>query len=184
MPLRIVGGSLRGRRVETVEGSAVRPTSERAREALFNILCQGAIERPEFSGCRFLDLFAGTGVVAIEALSRGAGHAVCVDLDIAPARRNVSALGLTARASLLQADATRLGPPPGGPIDFAFLDPPYHAGLGPAALDSLRGAGWIAPGGLVVLETEAGDGATAPEGWRLMDRRRYGRAAFSFLAAG
>lgn len=177
--MRIVGGEHRGRRLSAPPGRLVRPTADRAREALADILLHG---EPPLVGARFLDLFAGTGAVALEALSRGAREALLVDDDprvIEVARANVHSLGLDRRARLLRADATRL-PPARTAFDIAFLDPPYDSGLAAPALRCLE-RGWLAQGALVVVELARGERLEPPEGWAQVQERRYGRARFVFL---
>lgn len=178
--MRIIGGRLRGRRL-AAPGAAgggkahLRPTSDRVREALFNLLKHGGYGTLE--GRRVLDLFAGTGALGLEALSRGAVRAVFVE-DFAAARalirENVEALGLTGVTKIWRRDATRLGPCRGEPFDLVFLDPPYRSGLAGPALEAARVGGWIAPGAVVVLELAADEAAPGPDWLTLADRRRYG----------
>ena len=180
MSLRIIAGRHRGRRIVTPEGLATRPTSERAREALFGILERGA---PPLRGSRFLDLFAGSGAAAFEAVSRGAAQALCVDqatAAITAIRTNIEALGEGECVSSMRADACRLGPAP-MPFDIVFLDPPYGSGLLTPALASLADEGWLAPGALIVAEVAARDRLDAPFGYRLEDERAYGAARLLFL---
>src|SRR6266568_526527 len=154
--LRIVGGSHRGRRLMAPPGELVRPTSDRARESLFNILSHGnfaALGLP-FADCPVLDAFAGTGAFGLEALSRGASAAAFIESErdaLAALRRNVGALGEEDRAHIVAGDATR---PPRAVFAcaVAFLDPPYHSGLAAPALSALAAAGWLAPDALVVIE--------------------------------
>jgi 16S rRNA (guanine966-N2)-methyltransferase len=181
--LRVVAGRHRGRRLAVPAGTDVRPTSDRAREALFNILERG---EPPVRGARFLDLFAGTGAVALEALSRGAAHALLVENAppaLAALRANPAAARETGRAAVLAADAARLGrPPPGAPFDLAFLDPPYGRGLLPPALRRLVEGGWLAPGARVVCELGAGEALEGvPAALEPEDERRYGAARLAFL---
>lgn len=180
MSLRIVAGRHRGRRLHAPPGSAVRPTADRAREALFGVLERGA---PALRGCSFLDLFAGTGAVGLEALSRGAEEAWLVE-NAAPAAaavaRNVRALGEEARARLLRADALRLGPAPHG-FDLVFLDPPYGTGLVAPALARLLAGGWLAPGARLVAEIGAREPLPEPLGLAVEDDRRHGAARLVFL---
>src|SRR5690348_17374436 len=161
--MRVVGGRLRGRPLASPKSSAIRPTADRLRESLFNILVH-AYGDP-ITGARVLDLFAGTGALGIEALSRGAAFALLVD-DGAEARalirENVAALGLGGVTRIFRRDATKLGPAhPLEPFSLAFLDPPYGQGLAAPALISAREGGWLAPGALIVVE-EAGKSAFAP----------------------
>lgn len=186
--MRVVGGTLRGRTIEGPDDEALRPTSDRARQALFNILEHGRFStdgRSLLPGARVLDAFCGTGAFAIEALSRGATHATLLDSAspaITLARRNLSALGLTARARVMQVDATRPSAAP-ETHTIAFLDPPYRSGLAEPALAALAAAGWLAPQALSIVETEAREPLAAPVGFALLDERRYGRARLTFLAA-
>lgn len=183
--MRIVGGSLRGRRLTAPEGAGLRPTSDRAREALFNILLHGALGQPTLAGSLFLDLFAGTGAVACEALSRGASNAVLVENDraaAAAAQQNLASLGLSARASIQRTDATRLGPA-SQRAQFAFLDPPYRSGLAGPALTALAAGGWLDRDALTVVEVAAAEPFDPPAGFDLVDERRYGAARLLFLTA-
>jgi 16S rRNA (guanine966-N2)-methyltransferase len=178
--MRVIAGRWRGRRLATPRGRELRPTSDRAREALFSMLEHG---EPRLAGARFLDLFAGTGAIGIEALSRGAAEVVLVERDPAAARlirANLRALGEPAGARLLLADATRLGPAP-HPFDLAVLDPPYRSPLARPALESLLAGGWLAPGARVVVELAACDALDPPAGLVPEQERRYGAAAFTFL---
>ncbi len=181
--MRVVGGRLRGRRLAAPGaaggGSAhLRPTSDRVREALFNLLAHGDYGNPPPpEGRRVLDLFAGTGALGLESLSRGAVRAVFVE-DFAAARalirENVEALGVGGQTKIWRRDATRLGPCRGEPYDLVFLDPPYRSGLGARALESAHAGGWLAPGAVVALELAADEPPPEP-GWLTpMDRRRYG----------
>src|SRR5947209_17475221 len=152
--MRIVGGRLRGRAVSTPKSQLIRPTADRLRESLFNILIH-AYGDP-ISGARVLDLFAGTGALGLEALSRGAALALFID-DRAEARalirENIAALGLGGVTRIFRRDATRLGPAhPVEPFSVAFLDPPYGQALAEAALVSARAGDWLTPGALIVIE--------------------------------
>lgn len=185
--MRIVGGRHRGRRLLTPAGRALRPTADRVREALFNILAHGD-ERwggaPAFTGAEVVDLFAGTGALGLEALSRGAAHATFVDNDRAALhliRLNAARLGESERATILASDATRLEPAPRPPARLAFLDPPYRRGLAAAALTALWQGGWLARGAVVVVELAPAEPFTAPEGFRLIDERRYGTTRLVFV---
>ena len=162
---------------------AVRPTSDRLRESLFNILAHGYGELLE--GGRVIDLFAGTGALGLEALSRGARFALFVD-DGAEARAllraNVDALGVGGRTKVFRRDATKLGAAPAGePFTIAFLDPPYGHDLAPRALISLRDGGWLAPGALVIVEETANAQVEPPSGYEVLDRRAYGDTQVLFL---
>jgi 16S rRNA (guanine966-N2)-methyltransferase len=182
--LRVVGGKFGGRILAAPPGRALRPTSERVREAVFNILEHGA---PTFGieGSRVLDLFAGTGALGLEALSRGARFCLFVD-DGADARglirRNADALGLIGQCKIWRRDAVRLGRcAPQPPYDLIFADPPYGKGLGARALLSLSQGGWMAPGAVVVLEESDRAEVTIPEGLRRIDERSYGDTKIMFL---
>ncbi len=179
-PPRIIAGQHRGRRLEVPAGLAVRPTAERLREALFSILQH---QRPALAGANFLDLFAGSGAVGLEALSRGAGRLTAIEADrtaAAALRRNLEKLGETGRCRLLVADATRL-PRASEPADLVYLDPPYRSGLSAPALASLEAQGWLTPGSLVVVELAAKDSFTPPAGFSIEDERRYGAGRIVLL---
>ena len=188
--MRIVAGAYRGRALVTPEGQGTRPTSDRAREALFNVLEHA----PWSSGVRDLrvmDLFAGSGALGLEALSRGAAFCLFVETDAAARgaiRDNIEALGakgeLFGRTRVHRRDATDLGQRPGadGPaFDLAFLDPPYAKGLGEKALAQLVGGGWLAEGALVVFERGADEAELDAPGFERLDDRRYGAARVFFL---
>ena len=180
--MRITGGRHRGRRLAAPRGSDLRPTSDRVRESLFNILAHGR-HGGDLAGAAVLDAFAGTGALGLEALSRGAAHATFMDIDraaLAGIERTLAVLDEDERASVLRADATR-PPTPGASVAIAFLDPPYLSGLAHAAMVALAAAGWFAPGALVVVETEAGEDLTLPPGMELVDDRRYGGTRIMFL---
>lgn len=182
--MRIVGGSLRGRRIAVPPGRPVRPTSDRAREAVFNILAHGM--GVGLDGARVLDLFAGTGAYGLEALSRGAASVVLID-NAAPSleaiRRNVEGLEVADRARVVRADAARLtnGADIPGPFDLVFLDPPYDEGLEAAALATLASADLLDEHAVCVVETRSKREFEAPVGYATQDQRTYGQARISFL---
>jgi 16S rRNA (guanine966-N2)-methyltransferase len=181
--MRVVGGRLRGRAIAAPKSKTIRPTADRLRESLFNILTH-AFDDP-VTGARVLDLFAGTGALGIEALSRGAGFALFVD-DGAEARallrENVAALGLGGTSKIFRRDATKLGEAhPVAPFSLAFLDPPYGQGLAAAALASARAGGWLMPEALIVVEEATKAEFVSPEGFREIDRRRYEDTELIFL---
>jgi 16S rRNA (guanine966-N2)-methyltransferase len=183
--MRIVGGRHRGRRLSAPPGAAVRPTSDRAREALFDILSHGrlAADGLPFADAAVLDAFAGTGALGLEALSRGAGEAVFIERDreaLIALRRNVETLGETARARIIGGDATR---PPRGIVAcaVAFLDPPYASRLAVPALAALAEAGWLTSDALAVIETARREAVAPPPGFTLFDERAYGAARLIFL---
>lgn len=183
--MRIVAGRFRGARLAAPKGDATRPTSDKVREGLFNILEHGVGFGIE--GARVLDLFAGSGALGLEALSRGAKYALFID-DSAAARgvirRNIETLQLTGVARIWRRSATELGPAGNvAPFDLVFLDPPYGRGLGERALDSARAGGWIASGGVAVLEEETRAEIAMPEGFEEIDRRAYGDTQIVILRA-
>jgi 16S rRNA (guanine966-N2)-methyltransferase len=181
--MRIVGGRLRGRALVAPKSQAIRPTADRLREALFNILVH-AYGDP-VSGARVLDLFAGTGALGLEALSRGAAFALFVD-DGAEARallrENVAALGLGGVSRIFRRNAVKLGAAhPLAPFSLAFLDPPYARSLAEQALASARAGGWLIPGALAVVEEAASAAFAAPEGFEELERRHYDDTALIVL---
>ena len=184
--MRIVGGRLRGRLLQAPASRAIRPTSERLRESIFDILAHrhaGAVE-----GARVVDLFAGSGALGIEAMSRGAKFTLFVDNGAearALLRANVEALALGGVTRIWRADATQLGKAPAGPpFTVAFLDPPYGKGLAGPALTGMVDGGWLAPGALVVVEESAEAEIGVPAALRVVGERVYGEAKVVFLAYG
>ena len=184
--MRIVGGKFKGHALAAPAGSATRPTSDRVREAMFNILAH-SIADFAVDDARVLDLFAGTGALGLEALSRGARFCHFVDEATAARgviRRNADALGVIGQAKIWRRDAAALGPcAPLPPFDLVFCDPPYNRGLGEKALASLAGGGWLARGAVVVLEEAAKVAVATPEGLNLMDTREYGDTVVRFYRA-
>jgi len=188
--MRIVSGSFRGKTLAAPKGDATRPTSDRARQAVFNIL-EHAAWSPGLSGVRVIDLFAGSGALGFEALSRGAAFCLFVETDEAARgaiRENVEALssngGLFGRTRVHRRDATDLGVRPGadGPaFGLAFLDPPYARGLGEIALEKLAVGGWLAPGAIVVFERGASEPDVSIAGYEALDVRDYGAARVCFF---
>jgi len=181
--MRIVGGRLRGRLLAAPASQAIRPTADRLRESLFNILVH-AYGDP-ITDARVLDLFAGTGALGLEALSRGAAFALFIDEGAearALLRENVATLGLGGTTRIFRRDATKLGAAhPIEPFSVAFLDPPYGRGLAEQALASARAGGWLAPGALVVVEEAAKPSFTTPEGFDEIERRNYDDSALIVL---
>lgn len=183
--MRIVGGEFRGRPLATPRDSSIRPTTDRTREAVFNVLAHRFPERLE--GVRVLDLFAGTGALGIEALSRGAGHCLFVEESAEGRgliRTNVEALGLQGRTKIFRRDATTLGNagtiPPFG---LVFADPPYGKGFGERALQAARQGGWLLPGALCVVEETASVGFDPGPGFDVLDERNYGETVIRFIEA-
>jgi 16S rRNA (guanine966-N2)-methyltransferase len=184
--MRIVGGRLRGRELAAPKSTAIRPTADRLREALFNILAH-AYGDP-VSGARVLDLFAGTGALGIEALSRGAAFALFIDEGAearALIRENVATLGLGGSARIFRRDATKLGPAqPLEPFSLIFLDPPYGKGLAEQALTAARDGGWLTPDALIVVEESTKAAFAAPPGFTPIERRPYDETEFIILRLG
>ena len=182
--MRIIGGEHRGLGIRAPKGMDTRPTTDRVREAMFNVLAHAKFA-PPLHGGRVLDLFAGSGALGLEALSRGAGFALFVDTDAkarAAIRDNLMRAGLQGRAKIWRREATKMGRcAPMPPFDLAFLDPPYGKGLGERALASLHEGGWLKPGALVVVEESARQAFEPPQSYRPVDRRTYGDTAVHFL---
>lgn len=183
--MRVVGGTLRSRAIAAPKSNAIRPTADRLREALFNILIH-SYDDP-VTGARVLDLFAGTGALGIEAISRGAAYALFVDDGVearALLRNNAETLGLGGVTRIFRRDATKLGPAhPLEPFSLVFLDPPYGQGLAQKALQSAREGGWLSADALVVVEEAASAAFAAPDGFEELERRAYDETEFVFLRA-
>lgn len=180
--MRIIAGEFRGRTLASVgkgdAGAHLRPTTDRVRESLFNVLTH----QFDFDGARVLDLFAGTGALGLEALSRGAFHVCFVDdgrVSQGLLRKNIDLTRSADRAALIRRDATRLGENPGTPHDLIFLDPPYGKSLGQKALRAAEAGGWIAPNALIVWEENTP--MDAPAGFTISDTRRYGDTHISLM---
>ncbi len=180
--MRIVGGRFRGRALKGPASRAIRPTSDRLRESIFNILAHGYDDAVE--NARVIDLFGGTGALGLEAISRGARFALFVDEGSearALLRENVEALGLGGVTRIFRRDATKLGDAPAGEkFDLAFLDPPYGKGLAPRALHALADGGWLSEGALCVIEEAAEEELALPAGLERLDRRAYGETQIVF----
>ncbi len=184
--MRIVAGRFRGARLAAPKDRATRPTGERVREALFDILEHG-IAGFDMAGIRVLDLFAGTGALGLEALSRGARFCLFIDRSAEARgllRRNIEALQLTGASKVWRRDATGLGQAGTlAPFDLVLLDPPYGQGLGERALEAARDGGWIAKRGIAVLEERAEAEIAVPHSFEELDRRSYGDTQLLFLRA-
>jgi len=182
--MRIVSGTHRGRALVAPKGHSTRPTADRTRQAVFNML-EHAPWSPGLRERRVLDLFAGSGALGLEALSRGARSCVSVDLDEdarATIGRNALALGLADRVTVRRADATRLGPRPDpAPFDLVFLDAPYGMGMTAPALAGLARHGWLAPEAIIVVERGAGEASLTAPGYAILDSRDWGAARVHFL---
>ena len=186
--MRVTAGTLGGRNLIAPDDARVRPTSDKVRQAMFNILAHNDFGAGfSFHGARVADMFAGTGALGIEALSRGAAFCLFVD-DHAESRglirQNVEALGLTGITKIWRRDATDLGPintGSGGPFDLVFLDPPYRKDLVARCLRSLLDGGWLAPGAILVAETAEDELIPDTPGFRQLDERIYGATRVLFL---
>lgn len=184
--MRIVAGSLKGRAISTPQGAGTRPTSDRARQAIFNVLEHAAWSEP-IGGMRVLDLFAGSGALGFEALSRGAVFCLFVETDDAARgciRENADAFGLMGVTRVHRRSAIDLGPRPGSAgeaFDIAFLDPPYRKGLGELSLERLVAGNWLKPDALVILERGSDEPPIETPGYHLVDTRHYGAAQVMFL---
>jgi len=181
--VRIVAGRFKGTALAAPKSQCTRPTSDRLREAIFNILAHGL--EMDLEGVRVLDLFAGTGALGFEAISRGAGHCTFIE-EGAEARgvirRNMEAMGLNGAAKIFRRDATRLGDTGTiAPFDLVFADPPYDRGLGEKALSSASSGGWLKPEAVCVLEERATANVDVPAGFELIDRRQAGDSQVMFL---
>jgi 16S rRNA (guanine966-N2)-methyltransferase len=187
--MRIVGGKHKGRRLVSPGDRAIRPTSDRAREAVFNLLTQGRLAAETgltLSGADVLDAFCGSGALGLEALSRGAGTATFLDADVGAldlARDNAEAMGEAKNARFLRGDATRPPRPPHA-HGLAFLDPPYGKDLARAALIALASGGWLEEGAVVVIEQGSEEELAVPFGFEPVDERQYGAAKIVVLQYG
>ncbi|TAM98317.1 MAG: 16S rRNA (guanine(966)-N(2))-methyltransferase RsmD [Rhizobiaceae bacterium] len=181
--MRIVGGEFRGRTLVTPHSQSIRPTSDRTREAVFNVIAHAFPDRME--GARVLDLFSGTGALGIEALSRGGAFCLFIEESAegrALIRENIEALGLQGCTKLFRRDATRLGMVGTmQPFSLLFADPPYGKGLGERALQSALDGEWLTGDALCIVEETADAGFAAGAGFDLIDERRYGDTAIRFL---
>lgn len=180
--MRIVGGRLKGRALKGPSSSLTRPTSDRLRESLFNMLAHAYGDPCD--GARVLDLFAGTGALGIESVSRGARFALFVE-EAAEARGlirdNVEALGLTGVTKVFRRDAIRLGEMgPGEPYGLVFCDPPYGKGLAEQAIAAAVDGGWLTPDALLIIEERTGLFVT-PDGFREIERRAYDESELTFI---
>ena len=174
--MRVVGGTLRGRQLIAPETQAIRPTTDRVRESLFNVLMH--LGDAPIVGARVLDLFAGTGALGIEAISRGARYCLFVDDGVESRgilRTNIEALGLNGISKVYRRDATSMGPAaPHDPFDVVFADPPYRKNLGEKALQSAADNGWLVPNALIIMEEAADAHVNLRHDFAMLDSRNYG----------
>ncbi|MCB2098728.1 MAG: 16S rRNA (guanine(966)-N(2))-methyltransferase RsmD [Parvularculaceae bacterium] len=183
--MRIIGGKFSGRPLAAPKGRETRPTADRARESLFNILAHK--DNFSFEGARVIDLFAGSGALGFEAVSRGAAFCLFIETDAearGAIRANIEAFQLFGNTRLHRRSATTLGPKPAGVGDqftLAFLDPPYGRELVPPALHTLKQGGWLANGAVIVVEQAKEEDPVSLAGYSEDDRRIYGAAQISFL---
>jgi len=186
--VRITAGRLRGKTLAVPEGRTIRPTADRTRQSLFNIIDHGRAAKAlgvTLRGARVLDAFAGTGALGLEALSRGAGFVSFMENQagaLNACQTNIEALGEAANAELLRCDVLR-PPKATAPCALVLMDPPYNQDLAPPALAALRTAGWLAPGALAAVELMAKEPFAPPEGFETRDERKYGKARLVFLRA-
>lgn len=184
--MRIIAGKHRGRAIRVPRAEGLRPTADRVRESLFDILVHG-LDWAGLDGARVIDAFAGTGACGLEALSRGAAHVTFLDVDataLLAIRRNAAAIGEARNITLIKLDVTRLPPPPGAaaaPCDLALLDPPYGSGLAQPALQGLASRRWIGAGAVAVVEVAAREPLAPPPEFRMLDERVYGAARLVFF---
>ncbi|WP_269514003.1 16S rRNA (guanine(966)-N(2))-methyltransferase RsmD [Brevundimonas subvibrioides] len=184
--MRIVAGKLKGRAIVAPEGQGTRPTSDRARQAIFNVLEHAAWAEP-LAGARVMDLFAGSGALGFEAMSRGAAFGLFVETDEAARgaiRENADTFGVMGATRVHRRSAIDLGARPGSDgeaFDLAFLDPPYGRGLGEQSLQRLLEGNWLKPGALVVFERGSDEPEIETPGYERLDARDYGAARVLFL---
>ena len=187
--MRIVAGKLKGRAIVAPEGQGTRPTSDRARQAIFNVLEHAAWAEP-LAGARLMDLFAGSGALGFEAMSRGAAFCLFVETDEAARgaiRENADTFGVMGATRVHRRSAIDLGARPGSDgeaFDLAFLDPPYGRGLGEQSLQRLLEGNWLKPGALVVFERGSDEPEIETPGYERLDARDYGAARVLFLRSG
>ena len=180
--MHVIAGKYRGRRIETLKSKTLRPTQGKTREALFNILMHGQFQ-DILKDSTVLDLFCGCGSFAIESLSRGAAHVVCVDIaseHLAITKQNIANLHALEQATFLRADSSKV-PPATKACDIIFIDPPYHSNLAQSSLITALNQGWLAPHAIAVLETDVKDKQSAIEGFEELVNRHYGKSNIRIL---
>ncbi len=179
--MRIVAGKFRGRPIASPSDASIRPTADRTRESVFNMLAS----RGRIDGARVIDLFAGTGALGLEAMSRGASFTLFIEESAQGRgllRTNIESLGLQGSTKIFRRDATDLGVPGTmEPFDLAFADPPYGKGLGERAAASLATGGWLKPGALLLLEERAANAPSALAGFGLLEQRQFGETVIGFF---
>ncbi|WP_286830324.1 MULTISPECIES: 16S rRNA (guanine(966)-N(2))-methyltransferase RsmD [Kordiimonas] len=178
---RIVAGRFRGRRLDVPKGRDVRPTTDRMRERLFSMLMHGRY--PDMTDAVVADIFAGTGALGLEALSRGAARVTFVEQarpSVACINANIGTLGVSDQATILAKNATNL-PPANAPCDFIFMDPPYRQGLVRPTLDSILAQGWLSEDGVIVCEQAADEPIDIPDALNVVDDRSQGQQRILFL---
>lgn len=183
--MRIVGGKHKGRRLKAPRDQSTRPTAERVREALFNILAHADYAEGAPRGMKVLDAFAGSGTLGFEALSRGAERVIFLERNAQAARlieENAAMLGEMAHVSVLRRDVARPGPA-SLEVDLVLMDAPYGKGLTAPAIEALAASGWLAPTALLAVELGAGEAFAPPAGFNELDSRRYGAARIVILQA-
>lgn len=181
--MRITGGEFRSRKIAVPEGDAVRPTSDKVRQVIFNMLVKYGLPQDAV----VLDVFCGTGALGLEALSRGASFCTFMDeskKSLEFCRSNVESLKLAGRSKLIHRDALKPGKNEGAAATLAFLDPPYRKNLAPPVLAALAAGGWLAPGAICIAETEEEAAVAAPENFMLLDTRAHGGTKIVFLQYG
>jgi len=183
--VRIIAGDFRGRALASVgkgdQAAHLRPTTDRVRESLFNIIASGRFDDP-ITDARVLDLFAGTGALGLEALSRGADHLCCIEMgskSLSILRKNIEICGVSKRTQVKKMDATRLPKCDTAPYSLILLDPPYRKGLGEKALVTAARQGWIAQDALIIWEE--GSDVSPPDGFNILDQRRFSDTQATFL---
>ena len=177
--MRIIAGEWRGRKLVAPAGRSTRPTADRTRETLFSML---ASRLGGFEDFRVADLYAGSGALGLEALSRGAAHCTFVETDRAALKAieaNLASFGADSRAAIRSMSADKL--PKSHPFDLVLADPPYQAGSGTAVAATVASSGWLPPGGWMAIETRKGDAVDPPEGWEVQAERDVGRARLTIL---
>lgn len=184
--MRIVAGNMRGLKLAGGDDRTIRPTADRTREGLFNVLAHNSrfqsVHGPCPTGCKVLDMFAGSGALGLEALSRGAEHVTFVEkaeTSLTVLKQNIARARATDSTRIVRRDALKPGRPPTA-HDLVLMDPPYGQGMAATALGAARDDGWLATGAFVIVETDGADPFEWPEGFTAIDQRKHGRATLHF----